>query len=1053
MNKYAAAVCGLLMSCVLLQAEHIKTASLKLKGNAKLVKDVLVLDGKNSYAQIPGTEKYNLSSKGLTLACSVKLNKTPAGTKECLAAFFSKPGTPFLFARYNNRLASNLRNMQNKVAAKTRADRVPKEGAWYHVAVTYAFFDDPAQGERGYITTLYLDGEKLEQETHSYLQVKQSSGNVEVGKGYGVPWFLNGEISDIFAAQKVLPPAEISNLAKKSRCQKQSVKQISYKGVKKIQLNEAELLLRTLPGNGSPFAGMRDSKGKRELLKDKFFSWQIKGSKKGQNIHISASAVPFTIKNLSDKGFTAVWKKTGYVAFEVVSNVTFVKDGFTADLKVKNNTPDFIIKEVIFPEVRIPKFPGNDILFFPYMCGAEIASPCRNILRYGQSYTYPSAYISMQYSAYYADGRGVFLGWQDPHGSIKSFSAAGQSGAVDMTWGLPAAIPQDKISGGNNFKSPGKAVFRLFKGGWYEAAMLHKDWALSKAVWGKVPLPRKDTPQWFKDVPCALTPNGTEETGANEAVDLLIFLRKYIDRPIYALWFNWYDKSKRGWPAFPPHKYTKKLFRKIMDSGCYMEPYTDGRLWDTQDILWEKCGKPAAVKLADGSIHTEKYEKHTYGVMCTVVPSWQQELLKLSKEIAAISSAVYHDQVSAARGILCFDKSHGHALNDPAIWVKGYREIYKNIRKALPGYPQVSEDMAEPYIGLFDGVHAWRWGFQGAVPAFQAVYGGRTQYFALVYDKIAKGDYECNFAKMAYSLVNGIKIGRMEVQELLNANEKRLFFKKTSHLYSAICDYLNDGIMQKPITFAEPVKKQTLMWSGHWRSNEKVTTPVIESNNYLLNGKRLYVFVNPTAKFQSCRPLIKDGWLCSEGAGKIQKFSGKITLAPRCSAVVVSDKAEALRIQKTLDKMAAFDMGVDYETLIKFPDTRVLKAVKGKIYDASQTEGFYAIARRGKNGYFFGDSKAGALMSWGMVDFGRTPVTSITLHLGVAKAFSGGQITLLTVENGKRVPIGSFTVPDTGGWMNFKPYPVKLTKPLSGKKQFLLRYDRSGCCNLHGWSY
>ena len=171
MNKYAAAVSGLLMSCVLLQAEHIKTASLKLKGNAKVVKDVLVLDGRNSYAEIPGTEKYNLSQQSLTFACSVKLNKRPAGTRECLASFFSKPGTPFLFARYNDRLASNLRNTQNKVAAKTRADKVPKEGVWHHVAVTYTFFDDPAHGERGYKTALYLDGEKLEQETHGFLQV------------------------------------------------------------------------------------------------------------------------------------------------------------------------------------------------------------------------------------------------------------------------------------------------------------------------------------------------------------------------------------------------------------------------------------------------------------------------------------------------------------------------------------------------------------------------------------------------------------------------------------------------------------------------------------------------------------------------------------------------------------------------------------------------------------------------------------------------------------------------------------------------------------------
>ena len=90
------------------------------------------------------------------------------------------------------------------------------------------------------------------------------------------------------------------------------------------------------------------------------------------------------------------------------------------------------------------------------------------------------------------------------------------------------------------------------------------------------------------------------------------------------------------------------------------------------------------------------------------------------------------------------------------------------------------------------------------------------------------------------------------------------------------------------------------------------------------------------------------------------------------------------------------------------------------------------------------------------IDIGASSGRHILGHL------ENGRITLKEIyrfengfkeENGKRVPIGSFTVPDTGGWMNFKPYPVKLTKPLSGKKKFLLRYDRSGCCNLHGWSY
>ena len=323
-----------LLAGMFLAAETIAPQKLILKGNAKLVKNTLILDGKGSYAEIPGTEKYNISPAGLTLACSVKLNKL-AG-KEYLAAFFSKPGTPFIFARYNARLASNLRNVQNKIAVKTRGNGIPQAGVRHHLAVTYAFFNDAAQGERGYITTIYLDGEKLEQEIHPFFEAKQTSGNIEVGRGYSSPWFLNGEIEDIFAAQKVLSPGEISALAKKSRIQTKKKTKTSYKGIKKIRLDEAELHLRTLGGKGSPIAGMLDVKGTRELLSGKGFSWQIRGNRKNQNVRFSSSEIPFILKNLSSKGFTAVWKKSGNPAVEVISNVTFVQNGFTANLEIKN---------------------------------------------------------------------------------------------------------------------------------------------------------------------------------------------------------------------------------------------------------------------------------------------------------------------------------------------------------------------------------------------------------------------------------------------------------------------------------------------------------------------------------------------------------------------------------------------------------------------------------------------------------------------------------------------------------------------------------------------
>ena len=1052
-----------------LSGGNVKLTDLILHDEASVKNGVLELDGKKAYAEIPGTEKYNISRSGLTLACAVKLaDTTSRETARTLDSFFSKEKTPFLFARYDRKLASNLRDREGKIVAKTRAAKIPPQGKWCHLTVTYEFYDDSAQGETAYITTIYLDGEQLVSEKHPYLRPLQSGGNLLVGKGYSAPWFLSGEIADIFIAPRCLSPGEVGVLAASCKRVEKKARKTAFSeaGVRKITTPEADFFIRTRSGKGTPVAGIFDRKARRHVLADDLFSWEIRGVRNdGEKIAIDSGNAAFTVSGFSEKGFSATWKIRRDASFDVHTDYRFTGDGLSAALEVKNLSRNIVIREVVFPRVKIPKFDGKDVLFYPYMCGAEVADPTRNVLRYGQSYSYPSAAVSMQYGAYYADGRGVFLGWRDPRGTVKDFSAVGKYGALEMAWVLPAAIPLDKVSGGNDFRSPGEVSFRLFSGAWYEAAMLHRRWALSEAEWGKVPVPRRDTPRWFIDIPCVLAPNGMDEKSANEGVDQFLFLHEYLELPVYAPWFNWYDGRGRGWPFFPPRPFMPELFKKIMNSGCRIGPYTDGRLWDTADPEWETRGRKYAAKRADGSIYTERYGRGTYGVMCPGVAAWRDVLVDLSRLIAGLSSAVYHDQVTAARGCLCFDKSHGHALNDPALWLEGYRDIYKEIRKAVPGHPHISEDAAEPYLGLFDGGHVWRWGFQGAVPAFQAIYGGRMQYLTLSYDKIATGEPESNFAKMAYSLVNGIKIGRMEVQELFDADQKRLFFKKMSHLYRTLSPYFAGGEMLPPLRFAAPVATQSLMWSGHWRRCEKVTTPVVVSNSYRLGENTIFIFVNPTAETRSCQPQVPAGRLCLEGQKEPTAFTGKITLPPRCSAVVVQgSEGEARRIQKTLCRIAAFDAGVSYDTRIRFPARPPMALRRGELAGADSAAGFFAAERcprkvtgpdgKSKIVRFFGNTREKGLISWGILDFGSETADEIFLHAAVSKDFAGSVVTVLT-ENaqGEKIPLGRLAVPDTGGWMKFKKLPVKLTRPLKGKMPVLLRFERNGVCNLLGWEY
>ncbi len=1103
-------------------AEEIKPESLILKGNAKIADGVLKLDGKDSFALLPGTENYNIDRNGLSLACVVKLNNavTDGESAEALDMFFSKADTPFVFGRYGGRLYTNIKNAanNNKMGAASRSMRIPEAGIWTHVAVTFEYYDDHAQGDVGYYSNVYVNGDPVARVKHPFLQPATSSALLDIGKGWGGPWHLNGEIAEINIARRVMNEAEIAELVDSSRLVKvKPTKKINpelknhsahseagkwmlsainrlmplsrgvvltreladalsaandeecvkafgdmRKGVRLIVKKDILLLVDSHAGIGTPLLGVYDRPGKRAVLEDRLFGWNLSGSRNGVKVNIHSSSLPYSVEKLSNDGFTVNWNSGSPLKLTAKSDFRILDSGLEADLKIDNPAADFILANVVFPETRTAKLGGDDTLLYPYQCGALIKNPTRETFKYGQNGRYPGASLTMQFTAYYGNGRGVFLGWRDPDGTIKDLQAVGKRDGVEFTWSQDVAIPLDSTTGGNNYVSPGKVAFCVYSGEWFEACMIHKKWALTEATWKTGEYPRQDTAKWFRDVPVAFDVRGVTKKLATESYNQLMFLRNYLDLPVYSLWFNWYDLGKGSWPVFEPRPFMPKLFEDIMKNGCYIEPYIDARLWDIldgpdrkSDYRWSSHGKKFAVKRVDGSIPLEYYGKATYAVMCPAAAGWQQELFDLTKSVAKIASAVYHDQVMASRGYGCYDKTHGHALNDPNTWLnQGYRPLYRQIRQATPGVPHISEEVSEPYLDIFDGGHVWRWTFDGQVPAFQAIYGGRIQYFALIYDKIGKGEYSSNFVKMASSLVNGIKIGRLGVNELYHADAKRLFLKKMSHVRFALNDYFNAGDMLSPIKFAEKLPLMTTGWSTSGRINEPVTMAEVVSNSYSLGENIVYIFVNTTDKKQKFRPLIQANYLCHEELPFHVKFSGEIQLGAYETAIAVNgQKHEAARIQQTLQQIHAFTPGESFDTLIKFDHRHEIKLKPGEFAGIDKVSGYFGCITAGGHKYF-GNMSDGSMVSYGIVDFGTAKVSEIMVSVAVSEQYAGGEIDLLAgPEPNIREKAGTFVVPATGSWTDFKEFKFKLDKELSGKCNIVFRFNRSGCCNFAGWQY
>ncbi len=1105
----------------ILCADEVKPESLILKGNARVADGILILDGKNSFAQLPGTEEFNIGKEGLSFACAVRLrqNLKDRKTTDSFDMFFSKGGVPFIFGRYGGDLYTNIRDAakKNEFAAQCLVGRIPEAGVWTHVAVTFEHYDDHAQGDVGYYTTIYVNGDPVARTKHPGLQPVTNRELLEVGKGWGGVWFLDGDMTEIHADRRVMNESEIAELVDSSRFVKgKPTKKVnpalkkytaaspagrwalevlsriptergtavardlesafkakedtvfvnafgaSCQGIVLLVRKDLLLLVDSKADADTPLLGVYDRLAQRAVLEDKLFNWTAKGIQGKKKLTIDCSEAKCTAVDFTRGGFIVKWETGSPVKLKAESVFTVSDSRITADLKIDNRSPDFILMSVVFPETRTAKAGNDDGMFYPYQCGAVVNNPTKNTFKYGQNGRYPGSTMTMQFSAYFGNGRGVFLGWEDPLGTAKNFQSVGKRGGVEFVWEQDVAIPLDKVSGGNSYASPGNAAFEVYSGEWFEACMIHKKWALSKAVWRINELPRRDTPEWFRNMTVTLEVTATTKELARLRYNQLMFLRRYIGLPLYGSWYLWYDLGKGSWPAFKPLPFTLEICKDMLNGGCYVEPYIDSRLWDIldgpdrkSDWRWSTHGKKFAVKLADGTIPMEHYGSITYAVMCPCAKGWQEELFELTKSVAAFAPAVYHDQVMTAQGFRCFDRTHGHALNAPKAWItEGYRPLYERIRKATPNCVHTSEEVSEPYVNLFDGGHIWRWTFDGQVPAFQAVYGGRMQYLALVYDSHGKGEYKSNFVKLANSMVNGLMLGKMGLNELYNADAKRVFLKKMAHLRLALINYFNVGEMLPPVKFATPVPVMTTEWATSSKVNEPVTMPKIVSNSYQYGENRVFLFVNTTEETLTVKPRIEAIYLCLEGMSAPVRFEGKTRLGAYQTAVAVKGSAaEAERIQKTLLKIASFTPGDSFDSLVEFKDHREFTLAKGDFAGTDKISGFYNCTKA-VSGKYFGNTVDGSLISYGTVDFGTSKVTEITISAAVPEQYAGGTIDLLTGPNQNvREVAGTFTVPATDGWTDFQDFTFKLNRPMTGKCNIIFRFNRNACCNFAGWKY
>ena len=385
--------------------------------------------------------------------------------------------------------------------------------------------------------------------------------------------------------------------------------------------------------------------------------------------------------------------------------------------------------------------------------------------------TYPSMTPAMQFMAVWRKEGGVYLAAHDPAATHKELACepdaeAGRLRLSTDTYMTKVDHPAPR------YALPYEAAVGAFAGDWYDAARLHRAWAIEHAPWmsqGELRT-RRSTPQWLKDIDIWCLGGGTPA----EAVEPTKRFAAYFGVPTALHWYNWHQiPFDDHYPEYFP---TKEGFAKgvadLQTAGIKVMPYINGRLWDPRTASWASENAEAACAKDE---HMKRYEE-TYGsgvplvVMCPYTEKWQAKVTSLVDRLVHECGVdgVYVDQISAAGAKLCFDPSHGHDIGGGGFWAAGYRRMLERARKTLPKDRMLTtEESADPWIDLLDAFLLVNTppNRGEVIPLFPAVYGGRTITFGFQYFTGDDLDRSLPFrAKMARAFAWGAQLGWIGAQ-------------------------------------------------------------------------------------------------------------------------------------------------------------------------------------------------------------------------------------------------------------------------------------------------
>ena len=538
----------------------------------------------------------------------------------------------------------------------------------------------------------------------------------------------------------------------------------------------------------------------------------------------------------------------------------------TWDMSVDGLGEHYTLMEVEFPKLNI-KSSGEDNFFLPYQFGRVIYNPAAGIDFHGNG-LYPRGFgATMQYLAYYNTNYGLYFGFHDPKAALKEFKVNNENGGVSLECRIP--IP-DKTRADNNWEMPGEFVLNTYRGDWYDAARIYKNWVYKNAEYKPVDTPNRIARQAKAGAIAVWAKDDIYQKNIASVEQYVRDFKAFMDVPVGVEWIGWYDKPHdTDFPEiFPEAEGLGGVISRLQNtygSDLFISAYMNGRLYDSNLASYGNEGWKGAAK--DSAGRPYRYNStSSLRIMCPTQERWQNIMVDSAKQIVSRlgMNAVYIDQVTAAAPKECMDRTHHHTLGGGSYWRDGYKNMFKKIHETIPSGKFIMSEGANDFlVDEVDAFLAEVFVVEGQVPAFQAVYGGKVQFVgpsvgASAYAANEEPDSQLFYGRLAQSFGFGVIPGRFYMTIVMHPNARKQraaeYLRRLARMRFKLKDFLSFGEMKKPLALKGDIPN--ISFSGTSEAKGTVTIPAIQTSTWSDGESIVVTVINAKVPDGNSRPIV-----------------------------------------------------------------------------------------------------------------------------------------------------------------------------------------------------